>query len=88
MKPVMNLDEVQFDDIEENGFYTSSRGWISDHIGARKLGYNYYDREDAGDKQWRLRQRFSVGRKPMTRTFLRLAALVGYHVNSTALILK
>jgi uncharacterized cupin superfamily protein len=40
MKPVMNLDEVQFDDVEENGFYTSSRGRISDHIGARKLGYN------------------------------------------------
>ena len=40
MKPVMNLDEVQFDDIEENGFYTSSRGQISDHIGAQKLGYN------------------------------------------------
>jgi uncharacterized cupin superfamily protein len=40
MKPVMNLDEVQFDDVEENGFYTSSRGQIADHIGARKLGYN------------------------------------------------
>jgi hypothetical protein len=24
MKPLINLDEVQFDDIEENGFYTSS----------------------------------------------------------------
>ena len=40
MKPLMNLDEVAFDDVEENGFYTSSRGQISDHIGARKLGYN------------------------------------------------
>jgi len=40
MKPVMNLDEVQFGDVEENGFYTSGRGRISDHIGARKLGYN------------------------------------------------
>ena len=40
MKPVMNLDEVEFDDVEENGFYTSSRGQISDHIGAQKLGYN------------------------------------------------
>lgn len=40
MKPVMNLDEVQFDDVEENGFYTSGRGRISDHIGAQKLGYN------------------------------------------------
>ncbi len=40
MKPIMNLDEVHFDDVEENGYYTSSRGQISDHIGARQLGYN------------------------------------------------
>lgn len=40
MKPVMNLDEVQFDDVEVNGIYTSSRATISDLIGARKLGYN------------------------------------------------
>lgn len=40
MKPIMNLDEVQFDDVEENGFYTSSRGRIGSHIGARALGYN------------------------------------------------
>jgi uncharacterized cupin superfamily protein len=40
MKPIMNLDEVAFDDVEENGIYTSSRGQISDHIGAKKLGYN------------------------------------------------
>lgn len=40
MKPIMNLDEVHFDDVEENGIYTSSRGQISDHIGARQLGYN------------------------------------------------
>ena len=40
VKPIMNLDDVEFDDIEENGLYTSSRGQISDHIGARKLGYN------------------------------------------------
>ncbi len=40
LKPLMNLDEVKFDDIEENGIYTSSRGQISDHIGARNLGYN------------------------------------------------
>jgi uncharacterized cupin superfamily protein len=39
-KPIMNLDEVAFDDIEENGIYTSKRGSISAHIGARKLGYN------------------------------------------------
>ncbi|WP_229726876.1 cupin domain-containing protein [Sphingomonas alpina] len=40
VKPVMNLDEVEFDDVEENGLYTSSRATISDHIGARNLGYN------------------------------------------------
>lgn len=40
MKPLMNLDEVEFDDIEDNGLYTSRRGQISDHIGAKKLGYN------------------------------------------------
>lgn len=40
MKPIMNLDEVKFDDVEENGFYTSSRASIGAHIGARKLGYN------------------------------------------------
>lgn len=40
MKPVMNIDEVAFEDVEENGFYTSCRGQISDHIGARQLGYN------------------------------------------------
>jgi uncharacterized cupin superfamily protein len=39
-KPVMNLDEVVFDDVEENGVYTSQRGRISDRIGAKKLGYN------------------------------------------------
>ncbi len=40
MKPVINLDEVAFDDVEENGRYTSSRATISDLIGARDLGYN------------------------------------------------
>lgn len=39
-KHIMNLDEVAFDDVEENGLFTSSRGQISDHIGARQLGYN------------------------------------------------
>ncbi|MCA8896097.1 MAG: cupin domain-containing protein, partial [Amphiplicatus sp.] len=39
-KPVMNLDEADFDDVEENGLYTSKRATISDHIGAKKLGYN------------------------------------------------
>lgn len=40
MKPLMNLDEAEFDDIEENGRYTSKRASIGVHIGARKLGYN------------------------------------------------
>jgi uncharacterized cupin superfamily protein len=40
IRPVMNLDEVKFDDIEENGLYTSMRGQISDFIGAKSLGYN------------------------------------------------
>jgi hypothetical protein len=31
-KPIMNLDEVAFDDVEENGKYTSSRGQISDTL--------------------------------------------------------
>jgi uncharacterized cupin superfamily protein len=39
-KPILNLDEVEFDDVEENGIYTSSRGQIGIHIGAKKLGYN------------------------------------------------
>ena len=39
-KPLVNLDEVQFDDIEENGYYTSKRALFSASIGARKLGYN------------------------------------------------
>lgn len=40
MKPVINIEDVPFDDIEENGIYTSSRAQISDKIGARDLGYN------------------------------------------------
>ena len=40
MKPIINLDEVEFDDIEENGVYTSKRARFSESIGARKLGYN------------------------------------------------
>jgi len=39
-QPFMNLDDVVFDDVEANGIYTSSRGRISDHIGAKQLGYN------------------------------------------------
>ena len=40
MKPIINLDEADFDDIEDNGYYTSRRATLSDHIGAKKLGYN------------------------------------------------
>jgi uncharacterized cupin superfamily protein len=39
-KPVLNLADVEFDDVEENGRYTSRRGTIGARIGARKLGYN------------------------------------------------
>lgn len=39
-KPFVNLDEVEFDDVEENGFYTSRRARFSAAIGASKLGYN------------------------------------------------
>lgn len=38
--PIMNLAEAVFDDVEENGLFTSKRATISDHIGAKKLGYN------------------------------------------------
>lgn len=40
MRPLINLEEVPFDDVEENGFYTSKRGFIGARIGARRLGYN------------------------------------------------
>jgi uncharacterized cupin superfamily protein len=39
-KPLINLDEVPFDDVEDNGLYTSRRALFSAAIGARKLGYN------------------------------------------------
>ena len=39
-RPFVNLNEVPFDDIEENGYYTSKRALFSPNIGARKLGYN------------------------------------------------
>ena len=39
-KPLVNLEEVEFDDIEDNGIYTSRRALFSAGIGARKLGYN------------------------------------------------
>ena len=40
MKPILNLDDAEFDDVEDNGIYTSRRATISDLIGARDLGYN------------------------------------------------
>lgn len=41
MNPVMNLDDVtEFDDVEENGLYTSRRAFVGTRIGARELGYN------------------------------------------------
>jgi uncharacterized cupin superfamily protein len=40
VKPVINLDQLVVDDVEENGLYTSSRASISTLIGARQLGYN------------------------------------------------
>ena len=39
-KPIVNLDEIEFDDVEDNGFYTSRRAKFSAAIGARQLGYN------------------------------------------------
>ena len=39
-KPIVNLDELEFDDIEDNGYYTSRRARFSAAIGARQLGYN------------------------------------------------
>ena len=41
MTPIANLDEITtFEDVEENGLYTSRRAMFSRAIGARKLGYN------------------------------------------------
>ena len=40
VRPVVNLDELDYDDVEENGVYTSSRAAIGARIGARDLGYN------------------------------------------------
>lgn len=39
-KPLVNLDELEFDDVEANGYYTSRRARFSASIGARQLGYN------------------------------------------------
>ena len=40
VKPIVNLDDVTVDDVEEDGLYTSRRARFSDAIGARNLGYN------------------------------------------------
>jgi uncharacterized cupin superfamily protein len=40
IQPILNLDAVVVDDVEENGLYTSSRASIGARIGARQLGYN------------------------------------------------
>lgn len=40
LKPLVNLADVTFDDVEENGIYTSRRALFSAGIGAKKLGYN------------------------------------------------
>jgi uncharacterized cupin superfamily protein len=39
-QPFVNLADVEFNDIEENGTYTSRRALFSAAIGARQLGYN------------------------------------------------
>jgi hypothetical protein len=37
-KPFVDLADVEFDDVEDNGYYTSRRA----SIGAQKLGYNHH----------------------------------------------
>lgn len=39
-KPFVNLDDVEFDDVETRGLFTSKRARFSASIGARQLGYN------------------------------------------------
>lgn len=38
--PFVNLDDLPFDDVEDNGCYTSRRACFSAGLGARRLGYN------------------------------------------------
>ena len=40
MKPIINLDEVEFDDVEENGIYTSQPRPVQPASARAKLGYN------------------------------------------------
>jgi uncharacterized cupin superfamily protein len=39
-KPFVNLDELEFGETDEHGFYVSRRAKFSAAIGARKLGYS------------------------------------------------
>ena len=39
-EPIASLDAPQFDDVEQNGPFTSRRARFNRSIGARKLGYN------------------------------------------------
>jgi uncharacterized cupin superfamily protein len=38
--PVINIDALDFDDVEDNGRFTSRRAFIGERIGARQMGYN------------------------------------------------
>ncbi len=40
MLPFINLSDVVFNDVEDNGFYSSRRAQFSAAIGAKKLAYN------------------------------------------------
>jgi uncharacterized cupin superfamily protein len=40
VRPILNLADAEFDDVEENGIYTSKRAFLGEKIGAEKLGYN------------------------------------------------
>lgn len=41
MKPLLNIDDItEFDDVEDNGIYTSKRALFSASIGSLQLGYN------------------------------------------------
>ena len=44
-KPLVNIDDLEFNDIEDNGLFTSKRALFSAAIGARKLGYNLTELE-------------------------------------------
>ncbi|WAC75106.1 hypothetical protein OU995_10575 [Roseateles sp. SL47] len=39
-KPLVNLADLEFTDMEESGYYTSRRAQFSAGIGAKKLGHN------------------------------------------------